>query len=77
MDKMRQDFERWACNYNLNKSDFGNYADRVVNVMWKSWKASREAMEVELPESCCGHAVTVDELRDILKAHGIALKVCE
>lgn len=50
MDKMREEFEVWAVNYNLARADWGNYSDRHVNNMWKSWKASRAAMCVELPK---------------------------
>ena len=49
MDKMREEFEVWAVNYNLARADWGNYSDRHVNNMWKSWKASRAALRVELP----------------------------
>ena len=49
MDKMREEFEAWAVNYNLARSDWGNYSDRHVNNMWKSWQASRAALRVELP----------------------------
>ena len=49
MDKMREEFEAWAVNYNLARSDCGNYSDRHVNNMWKSWKASRAALCVKLP----------------------------
>lgn len=49
MDKMREEFEVWACNYNLKIADWGNYSDRHVNNMWKAWQASRAALRVELP----------------------------
>ena len=51
MEKMREEFEGWAVNYNLARSDFGNYSDRHVNNMWKSWQASRAALRVELPSA--------------------------
>ncbi len=51
MDKMREEFEAWAVNYNLARSDCGNYSDRHVNNMWKSWQASRAALRVELPSA--------------------------
>lgn len=54
MDKMREEFEVWACNYNLKIADWGNYADRHVNNMWKAWQASRAALYVELPENLTG-----------------------
>lgn len=54
MGKMRKEFEVWACNYNLKIADWGNYADRHVNNMWKAWQASRAALCIELPENCKG-----------------------
>ena len=52
MDKMREEFEAWAVNYNLARADLGNYSDRHVNNMWKSWKASRAALsENHSPDS--------------------------
>lgn len=52
MDKMRDEFEVWACNYNLKIADWGNYADRHVNNMWKAWQASRAALCVQMPRCC-------------------------
>ena len=52
MDKMREEFEVWACNYNLKIADWGNYADRHVNNMWKAWQASRAALCVQMPRCC-------------------------
>ena len=54
MDKMREEFEAWACNYNLKIADWGNYADRHVNNMWKAWQASRAVLCVELPDNLTG-----------------------
>jgi len=74
MEKMREEFEVWACNYNLKIADWGNYADRHVNNMWKAWRASRAALCVELPENCKGMALTVDEFHKQLNKAGVAYK---
>ena len=71
MDKMQEEFEVWACNYNLKIADWGNYADRHVNNMWKAWQASRAALCVKLPENCKGMALTVDEFRAQLDTAGV------
>ena len=73
-EKMREGFEVWACNYNLKIADWGNYADRHVNNMWKAWQASSAAMVAELPANCKGMALTVDELRAMLGEIGATLK---
>ena len=74
MEKMREEFEVWACNYNLKIADWGNYADRHVNNMWKAWRASRAALCVELPENCKGMALTVDEFHKQLDKAGVSYK---
>ena len=74
MGKMREEFEVWACNYNLKIADWGNYADRHVNNMWKAWRASRAALCIELPENCKGMALTVDEFHKQLDKAGVAYK---
>ena len=74
MEKMREEFEVWACNYNLKIADWGNYADRHVNNMWKAWRASRASLCVELPENCKGMALTVDEFHKQLDKAGVAYK---
>lgn len=71
---MREEFEVWACNYNLKIADWGNYADRHVNNMWKAWRASRAALCIELPENCKGMALTVDEFHKQLDKAGVTYK---
>ena len=74
MNNMREEFEVWACNYSLKIADWGNYADRHVNNMWKAWRASRAALCIELPENCKGMALTVDEFHKQLDKAGVAYK---
>ena len=74
MEKVREEFEVWACNYNLKIADWGNYADRHVNNMWKAWRASRAALYVELPANCKGMALTVDEFHKQLDKAGVTYK---
>ncbi|MEY0039241.1 hypothetical protein AB7W68_18335 [Providencia rettgeri] len=59
MDKSRQQFEDTIKSLS-DTSEFEsklkrannelNYADRYVDLMWIAWQASRESLEVELPE---------------------------
>lgn len=75
MEKMREEFEAWAVKYNLARADWGNYQDRHVNNMWKSWQASRAAQCVELPESYyvdeLGTVYSCDDVEQALDAAGI------
>ncbi|EPG7686660.1 hypothetical protein JAG45_002225 [Providencia rettgeri] len=59
MDKSRQQFEETIKQLSdpsefeskLKRANNGlNYADQYVDLMWISWQASRESLEVELPE---------------------------
>ena len=80
MDKVREEFEAWAVNYNLALADWGNYSDRHVNNMWKSWQASRAALCVEIPTdgeaSSFGNYVVfdTDDVRAMLDAAGVRYK---
>lgn len=66
-EKMREEFEVWACNYNLKIADCGNYADRHVNNMWKAWRASRAALVVELPQKpYCAQGMAYPDYSDAL-----------
>ena len=80
MEKMREEFEAWAVNYNLARADWGHYRDRHVNNMWKAWQASRAALYVELPEvrvldggriAEIGYELAVDDFERALDAAGI------
>jgi len=76
MDKIREEFEAWAI------SDMGYMVARVgdgykcdyMNTAWLSWKASRAALCVELPENCKGMALTVQELHRELDKAGVSYK---
>jgi hypothetical protein len=61
----RAQFEEWIeketgfdirrTNYPMTKSEDQQYADHNTNFAWKAWQASREAIEVELPEKISPH----------------------
>ncbi|MEY0936562.1 hypothetical protein AB7185_21270 [Providencia rettgeri] len=51
MDKSRQQFEKKFYNkFNFELTNKGNYRYFSTNIAWEAWKASRESLEVELPE---------------------------
>ncbi|HBM7586582.1 TPA: hypothetical protein LZ306_003368 [Enterobacter bugandensis] len=87
MDESRKAFEN-ACrggliNGGLAKFDNGVYASELTRAVFCGWQASREAIEIELPEacSCCysesekeWHDSVMGEVTDILSAAGIKVK---
>lgn len=55
MDKMREEFEVFCKkhNYRTDKSKLGGYVYHVTSSCWDAWQASRQALVVELPATCC------------------------
>lgn len=86
MDKSRQQFEETIKQLSdpsefeskLKRANNGlNYADRDVDLMWISWKASRESLEVELPKKYLGEYTrnkTINECKNILISNGVKIK---
>lgn len=76
MDKMREEFEAWAISdmgYMVARAGDGYKCD-YMNTAWLSWKSSRAALCVELPENCKGMALTVSELHQQLDKAGVSYK---
>ncbi|HGM9702416.1 TPA: hypothetical protein ACKRC9_000555 [Proteus mirabilis] len=96
MDKSRQQFEE-AIKQLSDPSEFEsklkrannglNYADQYVDLMWISWQASRESLEVELPNKqpsgddatfeeglCEGYNNAIDDFKQILTSNGVKIK---
>ena len=76
MEKMREEFEAWAISdmrYMVARVGDGYKCD-YMNTAWLSWKASRAALCVELPENCKGMALTVSELHQQLDKAGVSYK---
>ncbi|MDL9989517.1 hypothetical protein [Providencia rettgeri] len=86
MDKSRQQFEETIKKLSdpsefeskLKRANNGlNYADRYVDLMWISWQASRESLEVELPEGFGVHEVwcyTAVSVENELISNGVKIK---
>lgn len=97
MDKMREEFEAWYSKelgfrednpermFSMFCDDGGNheYYRLSVRCAWKSWKASRAALCVELPEvrvldggriAEIGYELAVDDFERALDAAGIRYK---
>lgn len=92
MDKSRQQFEAFI-KFHMDDAEINNkfetannglnYADRDIDLMWISWQASRESLEVELPERKNysgfqqfdnGYERAVDDCENILISNGVKIK---
>lgn len=82
MEKMREEFEAWAIEKDLDTSHYidngemGDYCDVVTQYAWLGWKASRSALCVELPahwydekNSC--HVMSLTEVTNALDKSGV------
>lgn len=91
MDKSRQQFEETIKKLSdpsefelkLKRANNGlNYADQHVDLMWISWQASRESLEIELPEFKSrandmyydGFYSCLDDIREELISNGVKIK---
>lgn len=81
MDKSRQQFEEWVEAHYGAKSE--EYDEVIENVLWDVWQASRESLEVELPENksdphCdnfdLGVSLGIDQVKKVLIANGVKVK---
>lgn len=92
MDKSRQQFEETIKSLSdpsefeskLKRANNGlNYADKYVDLMWISWQASRESLEVELPKESTslnpcgfnnGYNDAISHCKQILISNGVKIK---
>nr|ELR5137099.1 hypothetical protein [Providencia rettgeri] len=91
MDKSRQQFEETIKKLSdqsefeskLKRANNGlNYADVGIDLMWISWQASRESLEIELPqrkgishnEYESGYFDGIDKCEDALIRSGVKIK---
>ncbi len=91
MDKSRQQFECWYFNnhrheqkYPLHKDESGEYFYDGARRAWEAWQASRESLEVELPESnpedsgspnfYDGYNTAISDIHDELISNGVKIK---
>lgn len=93
MDKSRQQFEETIKQLSdpsefeskLKRANNGlNYADQYVDLMWISWQASRESLEIELPDPnpddsgspnfFDGYNTAISDIHDELISNGVKIK---
>ena len=76
MDKMREEYEAWFCStmpYKIAKEswfavmDDGDYIITDVQAGWAGWKASRDALCVELPKQWFDDGLDCD----LMEAHQV------
>ena len=74
-EQIRDGFESWCktLGFNIDKFD-EDYIIASTEWAWKIWQASRAALVIELPSNCKGMAITVDELRVMMKKIGVIIK---
>ncbi|MEQ5238510.1 MULTISPECIES: hypothetical protein [Proteus] len=74
MDKSRQQFEEF-----ISKGDYP-WVKGIIPVMWMVWEASRESLEVELPEpfianeNCETWCYDEDLVNQALISNGVKIK---
>nr|EHZ7762386.1 hypothetical protein [Providencia rettgeri]EIJ7165528.1 hypothetical protein [Providencia rettgeri] len=93
MDKSRQQFEEFI-KFHMDDAEINNkfetannglnYADQYVDLMWISWEASRESLEVELPNAnpddsgspnfYDGYNTAISDIHDELISNGVKIK---
>ena len=89
MDKSRQQFEAYFLKKPQNhidplkKDQFGYYYYLVTREAWEAWQASRESLEVELPDLgdvilddyfVDGFNDAISEVEKILISNGVKIK---
>ena len=91
MDKSRLQFEEFI-KFHMDDAEINNkfetannglnYADKYLDLMWISWQASRESLEIELPEFKSrandmyydGFYSCLDAIREELISNGVKIK---
>lgn len=88
-DKSRRQFEEWYFNnhsheqkYPLHKDEVGEYFYDGTRKAWIAWQASRESLEVELPEEVShpddyyqdGYNKAIEDVIYLLISNGVKVK---
>lgn len=63
MDESRKQFESVISGkgWSIQKTGIGDYVHERVQLMWMSWKESRAAIEIELPEADLVYSSATDQ----------------
>lgn len=84
MEKSREQFEKFAVKEGLPLEIFnGDYNWMNTRLAWRFWQASRESLEIELPENKNygksrqfddGYERAIDNCENILISNGVKIK---
>ncbi|MBE4946319.1 MULTISPECIES: hypothetical protein [unclassified Enterobacter cloacae complex] len=88
MDESRKQFERWInslpmCSAERHRIDNDRYRFNTTEVAWKSWQASRAAIEIKLPPKAESspyehymphYTMDADSVESAIRAAGIKVK---
>ncbi len=77
-DKVREQFEAWAlsCNQMIDKAN-GVYLVRSVDCLWVAWRASREALVIDLPDAWRQDRQSLmdaDQVSEAIQAAGLRIQ---
>lgn len=54
--------------YDNKKESCGNLWPTMLGAMWAGWQASREAIEIELPEVCAWNLCELLDKKEVIEA---------
>lgn len=77
-DKVREQFEAWAlsCKQMIDKAN-GVYLVRSVDCLWVAWRASREALVIDVPDAWHQdrqRLMDADEVSEAVEAAGVRVQ---
>lgn len=78
----REQFEAWwktqraVCQFAREGSKNGAYHSKPCQSAWEAWQASREAVEIKLPEVCAFNLCELLDKKEVIEAiHAADLKI--
>lgn len=72
----REQFEAWAEEAGAlpwgylkkQRTQNGGYSVQIYNYMWEAWQASREAVDIKLPEVCAFNLCELLDKKQVIEA---------
>lgn len=72
----REQFEAWAEEAGAlpwgylkkQRTQNGGYSVQIYNYMWEAWQASREALDIKLPEVCAFNLCELLDKKQVIEA---------
>ena len=66
--KSETGFDLWRTNYPMTKPEDQQYKDHFTNLAWMAWQASREAVEIALPDVCAWNLCELLDKKEVIEA---------